>query len=156
MSVLIYTFWVPQGVITKVLSDFQDQYTIIYTKGMSGLAALEAKILHLRPNYILGLGYYRRGTKKIRSEQVFQNRHGKSQISASGPEVYRTNRMIKADMVMEANAAGCGPCNWYGYKTLQILEANGLNETKFGYLHVPRDYDQQRLKETLEGILTVI
>lgn len=152
-NILIYTFWIPQGTIAQALFPLKDTYNILYVSGDRGLKTLESYILKHKPEYILGLGYYRKGVKQIRSEQVFRNRFGKSNpITVDGKETYSANWQIESSNIKEAFNAGNSRCNQYTYKTLEIINSNKLS-SKFAYLHVPKDFNADLLKLAISKIL---
>lgn len=155
-NLLIYTFWIPRGIIAQTLFEFKDQYKIIYTSGDRGLKTLENQIIKLKPSYILGLGYYRRGVKSIRSEQVFKNTYGRNKISEHGKDLYYANWNIEIEGIKKGLDAGNSNCNKYGYKTLQIMEEQDLIETKFAYFHVPPDFSKDLLQNILLEIFKSI
>lgn len=155
-SILIYTFWIPRGIIAQTLFEFKDQYKIIYISGDRGLRTLESQIVTLKPSYILGLGYYRRGVRSIRSEQIFKNVYGRGKIDAKGKDTYSPNWNIAMEGIKEGWNAGNSNCNKYGYKTLQIMEEQDLIETKFAYFHVPPDFSKDLLQNILLEIFKSI
>jgi pyrrolidone-carboxylate peptidase len=155
-NILIYTFWIPRGIIAQTLFEFKDQYKILYTSGERGLKTLESQISKTRPTYILGLGYFRRGVKHIRSEQVFRDLYGRRIIHDKGKESYFSNWKLEIEGIKEGLNAGTSNCNKYGYKTLQIMEEQELMDTRFAYLHVPPDFSQILFSQILLQILRSI
>ncbi len=160
---LIYTFWIPRGIIAKTLFEFdsnqssfgrsEDNYKIIYISGDRGLKTLESQIIKFQPTHIVGLGYYRRGTKHIRNEKFFKNLYGKMKINEEGKDSYFTNWSIKHEFVKDANNAGTSRCNQYGYKTLEILQSQNITNTKFAYLHVPPDFNKEIFQHIILSII---
>lgn len=151
-NLLIYTFWIPRGIIAQTLFEFKDQYKIIYISGDRGLRTLESQIVTLKPSYILGLGYYRRGVRSIRSERIFKNVYGRGKIDAKGKDTYSPNWNIEMEGIKEGWNAGKSNCNKYGYRTLQIIEDAELKDSKFAYFHVPPDFSKDLLKNILLGV----
>lgn len=153
---LIYTFWISRGIIAQTLFEFKDQYKIIYTSGDRGLKTLESQILKLKPTYILGLGYYRRGVEHIRSEQVFKNKYGRQMVNEKGRDFYFSNWKLEIEGIKDGLNAGTSNCNKYGYTTLQILEEQKMRDTKFAYLHVPPDFSKETFTFLLKSIIEQI
>lgn len=151
-NLLIFTFWIPRGIIAQTLFPLKEEIKILYISGDRGLRSLELQIVKNRPEYLLGLGYYRKGTKKIRSEKLFRNIYGKSEINPGGKEYYNATWLIEDDQIVQTNNAGTSRCNQFAYKAAEIIDREGLT-TKFAYLHMPPDYSQKLFAANIDKVI---
>ncbi|MBL8015389.1 MAG: hypothetical protein JNK26_04340 [Candidatus Doudnabacteria bacterium] len=152
-DLLIFTFWIPRGIIARALFPLKDKYKILYVSGDCGLRTLESQVVKLKPRYILGLGYYRKGMKYIRSEQTFQNSYGKSVISPEGKAEYASTWKLSHELIKDAFNAGNSRCNQFAYTVADVIEKNNLSGTKFAYLHVAPDYPHDSLRIAITDVL---
>jgi hypothetical protein len=150
--VLVYTFYAPANLTFKLLSQLQIPALQKYYLG--NLNSLLSNIKDSHYTHILGLGDYRKGTKDMRLEQKFHNKHGKHQIVVGGPDYCQPtwdlllqNGVIKSDLVTQ------GPCNKSAYTILNFLSANHL-PTKFAFVHIPKDYSLSLASQILTNWLS--
>lgn len=145
-NLLIFSFWIPHGVITQVLFGYKDKCKILFASGENGLQKLINLIEKDSPRYILGLGYYRKGIKQIRSEQVFTNRYGKNLIDKEGKYFYHSNWRLPN--TLPAFKAGVSNCNRFSYVVLGKIDKLKLG-TKYAFLHVAPDYARHELSKVI-------
>jgi pyrrolidone-carboxylate peptidase len=112
-------------------------------------------IEQLKPDAILGLGQYSKGSK-IRIEQKGRNLMGSKQdikrkIDSTGPDVINTSLPLPQDQHLEvSDNAGIFVCNFSIYVVGRMAEAMGI---PFGFLHLPKDFSKDQAVAIVEGVV---
>jgi pyrrolidone-carboxylate peptidase len=110
-----------------------------------------------RPDIVLGLGQSSRRRIEIESRAVNRRRSRKSDapkpIFRSGPKHLRATLELKASrFTNRSKNAGDYVCNYSMYVILrEIAQANA--NTRFGFVHIPYDYDVVKARRLIERFL---
>ena len=109
------------------------------------------------PAIILGLGQSSR--RKIEAEsQALNHRRSRPtekprKIALKGPMRLPTTLPLKVGRrAGKSTNAGDYVCNFSMYVMLNHLRRNGM-DTRYGFIHIPHDYDRAKAAELLEKIL---
>ena len=120
---------------------------------LGNLNSLAKHILETKPQYVLGLGDFRKDGKNIRVENVFVNKYGRNKIVENGKEKYlATWKIPEQNKIVFSQLGSWGPCNRSGYILSKVIEDNNL-DTKLAFIHVPSSYPQVVVTKTLNGLL---
>ncbi|HEX9443378.1 MAG TPA: hypothetical protein VGA73_04625, partial [Candidatus Binatia bacterium] len=117
-----------------------------------------------RPDVVLGLGQCSTGTKlRIERRAVNRRRNNKEEkgraITRGAPNALAaTLRLHKSDFGKEAKIsrdAGDYVCNFSMYVVLDYLRRH-RRDARFGFVHVPHDYDRKRAVKWAARILRAL
>lgn len=174
--ILIYDFGYGSAISHRVLKIIKESSEIValekqnklqtFSLGIGStqfkrIQGLLKKIEEIEPNYILGMGIYRKDGKFLRVEKKFINKRGGKLINPQGPGTIYSNSSFIEDSkqfnktnfpVCEASFAGNGPCNFSAYSILNKLEEIKL-KSEFTFLHIPQGFNAEK---TAKLIIEVI
>lgn len=140
MKKLIYTFWIPRGVIAQTLFRLKEtipsDIEVIYGNGDRGLKALINKIDKDQPEYVIGLGYSSRNHKSIKEESIFINEYLKKPIIKNGESEITASLKLGMQGTAPSTKTTHGPCNSYAYSVENLIR-NKNYYTLATFLHVP-------------------
>lgn len=152
---LVYTFTVKKNLTYKLLRGLEHKDTSkIFMLGQKGVVRLVEQILKNHYPYILGLGDFRKNAKRIRVEEKFINRYGKSKIINSGPKYYyATWKILLGENMCLSPKTSNGPCNRSACLVADTIKKNRLN-AKFAFIHIPKDSNIKEAQNLLKNLLS--
>lgn len=154
MKILAYTFFNHNHLTFKLLKSLE--HNNLHKFYLGDINKLTRHILKSNYDHILGLGDYRRNTKRIRIEEEFVNKYGKNKINEYGKDSYQSTWQLQLkENAYLSNKASNGPCNRSGYLISKTISENNL-KTKFTFVHIPRSYNFTKSKTILEEWLSEV
>jgi pyroglutamyl-peptidase len=162
--VLIYGFGPYLGFATNITAMAIRKITprkglkkIVFPVRFSRVQFVQAIKRH-RPDIVLGLGQCAVG-KRFRIERQALNRRRNARqtnpvpIDRSGPKRLSVTLRLDGDRdARPSRNAGSYVCNYSMYVMLHYLRRHHL-PTRFGFIHIPHDFDRARVARYLENIL---
>lgn len=137
-KILLYTFYNPRQLPFKILTSLKNKNVQKYFLG--NLATMLKNIEKERYDYILGLGDYRKDSKKIRIETSFINKYGRRRILEDSPEKFSSIWKISpTPQIYFSEKASNGPCNRSAYLITDLISKNNLL-SKLAFIHIPKSY----------------
>lgn len=140
--ILVYTFYNWNKLCYKVVRALErDDVKKMYIRGISGSRNLAKYISKHEFTHILGLGDFRKDSKKCRYEKRFINKYGNRKIDGSGPEYYEAtwDLDLPGDFVISEKASW-GPCNLSAYMLARSIDYLHL-KSKLAFLHILGSFD---------------
>lgn len=173
MKILLYTFYKRWGLCSRVVWELTDSIRNAdlrslhldryYINGLNGVNGLLKKVETEEFDCVIGLGDYRKDSKKIRIEERFVNKYGKNLILTDGKDWYNStwdilNKPHPAPLLIGEGTidisynAGNGPCNRSAYLVSELIERKDL-KTKLLFLHVPRKMDLEYTVGVIQNLI---
>ncbi|MBU0976376.1 MAG: hypothetical protein ABIE03_03495 [Patescibacteria group bacterium] len=139
---LIYTFFNYRNLTFRLSNKLTyPEVSKYYLRGKNSADRLVKYIEKHHFEYILGLGDYRKNSKRIRIEERFMNKYGKNEIIATAPRYYKATweLPILNNKIYISDKPSNGPCNRSAYLISHILHSQNQN-TKLAFVHIPKSY----------------
>lgn len=152
MKLLVYTFFNPGHLTYKVVKSLPSNINKYY---LGDISSLTKGIIQNKYTHILGLGDYRKNSKKIRFETKFTNRYGKKTIFPNGQKYYSSTWNFPLSDTNISDKASNGPCNRSAYLISKTISDNNL-KTKFAFIHIPTSFDFDQSKKIIEEWLNEV
>ena len=114
-------------------------------------------IARFKPEIILGLGQSSRRRIDVEA-QALNRRRGRSTdplkaISPRGPETLKTTLKLRVGRQARRSLdAGDYVCNFSMYVMLDHIQREGV-DIRYGFMHIPHDYDLEKGNKLIERIL---
>ena len=154
VRILVYTFFNHWHITHKIVRSIQINSVDVYFLG--NLASLEKHMVNIQPEYVLGLGDFRKDSKTIRVEKIFTNKQGNRPIIINGKNIYpATWELSQQEGVIYTEKTFGGPCNRSSYILSKSIEDHHL-QTKFAFVHIPSHYPEALAKNTVNTWLKSI
>ncbi|MDD3648242.1 MAG: hypothetical protein PHS44_07155 [Candidatus Dojkabacteria bacterium] len=149
---LVYTFFNYRHLTFKLLNKLSlPNVSKYYIRGKNGVYRLAKLVEKRNYDFILGLGDYRINAKRIRIEEKFINKHGKSKIVEIAPHEYSSSWKLPVlhEYVHSSDKASNGPCNKSAFLVSHILKTT-CHKTKNAFVHIPRSFDFIRADQVVK------
>jgi pyrrolidone-carboxylate peptidase len=91
-----------------------------------------------------------------RAKNIYKIKKRKKVIDSRGPKQYLLNlKLKKIPGAKISYNAGWGLCNFTMYTIMDYIKKQKL-KTKFGFIHIPKDYGVERALKTVKKLLSQI
>lgn len=148
-NILIYTFNNKSGttykLLKRVISEENKSVASYIIPSQNGHIMLANRIKKIMPEFIIGLGDYRKNSKRIRLESRFINKYGKNKIIADGPSSYDATLSLQlGNDAYLASTTSNGPCNRSAYMAAYTVSQFNLN-SRVAFIHFPRSNRREKI-----------
>jgi len=163
MKILIYGFKQRGGNISeKIVKRLDKKFIKVILPIIYKKRYILSKIKKYRPDIIVGFGQTYQKTIAIerRAKNLYEIKKKrfkrKKIIDPKGSKQYLLNLKLKKILGTKISYnAGKHLCNFTMYIIMDYLKKQGL-KTKFGFVHIPKDYEVQRALRIVKRLLSQI